>query len=50
MAEPSIKGFFNECSRSARKELAHLYTSERPAPDLILFRMTRDIADMFKRE
>jgi hypothetical protein len=42
----AIEGFLNECSRSAREDLAHLHVSERPAPDLILFRMTRDIADL----
>jgi len=46
----AIEGFFNECAHAAREDLVQLYTSERPAPDLILFRMTRDIADMFKRE
>jgi len=39
----AIEGFLNECSRAAREELAHLYVSERPAPDLVLLRMTRDI-------
>jgi hypothetical protein len=46
----AIEGFLNECAQAAREDLVHLYTSERPAPDLILLRMTRDIADMFKRE
>jgi hypothetical protein len=46
----AIEGFLNECAQAARKDLVHLYTSERPAPDLILLRMTRDIADMFKRQ
>jgi len=46
----AIEGFLNECAHAAREDLVQLYTSERPAPDLILFRMTRDIADMFKRE
>jgi len=45
-----IEGFFNECAHAAREDLVQLYTSERPAPDLILFRMTRDIADLFERE
>lgn len=44
----AIEGFFNECARAAREDLVHLFTSERPAPDLILLRMTRDIADMSK--
>jgi len=42
----AIEGFFNECTQVARKDLSHLYTSERPAPDLILLRMTRDIPDL----
>lgn len=46
----AIEGFFNECAHAAREELVHLYTSERPAPDLILLRMTRDIADLSRRE
>jgi hypothetical protein len=46
----AIEGFFNECAHAAREDLVHLYTSERPAPDLILLRMTRDVADMSKRE
>jgi hypothetical protein len=54
MAEPSVKGaiegFLNECAHAAREDLIQLYTSERPASDLILFRMTRDIADMSNRE
>ena len=41
-----IEGFLNECSRSNREELAHLYVSDRPAPDLMLFRMTLDVADL----
>jgi hypothetical protein len=39
----AIEGFLNECSRAARGELNNLFTSERPSPDLILLRMTRDI-------
>jgi hypothetical protein len=46
----AIEGFLNECAHAAREDLIQLYTSERPAPDLILFRMTRDIADMSNRE
>jgi len=46
----AIEGFLNECAYSSREDLDHLYTSERPAPDLILLRMTRDIASMFKGE
>ena len=46
----AIEGFFNECSRTARKDLVHLYASERPSPNLILLCMTRDIADMLKEE
>jgi hypothetical protein len=42
----AIEGFLDECARAAREDLAHLHTSERPAPDLILFRMTRDITDL----
>jgi hypothetical protein len=40
----AIEGFLNECGRAAREGLVQLYTSERPSPDLLLFRMTRDIA------
>ena len=46
----AIEGFFNECTQASRKDLVHLYTSERPAPDLILLRMTHDIADLLKRK
>jgi hypothetical protein len=42
----AIEGFLNECARAARENLAHLFASERPAPDLILIRMTRDIMDI----
>ncbi len=45
----AIEGFLNECAQAAREDLVHLYTSERPAPDLILLRMTRDVADMSRR-
>jgi hypothetical protein len=46
----AIEGFFNECAQLARKELIHLYTSERPSPDLILLRMTCDVADLPGRD
>ena len=42
----AIEGFLNECARAAREDLAHLFTSERPAQDLIVLRMTRDIMDL----
>jgi hypothetical protein len=42
----AIEGFLNECAQAAREELTKLHTSERPAPDLILFRMTCDIMDI----
>ena len=42
----AIEGFFNECARASREELAQLYVSERPSPDLILLCMTRDIEDV----
>jgi hypothetical protein len=42
----AIEGFFDECARAARKDLAQLHVSERPAPDLMRFRMTRDITDL----
>jgi len=42
----AIEGFLNECARAAREDLAHLFTSERPARDLIVLRMTRDIMDL----
>jgi hypothetical protein len=40
----AIEGFLNECAGAAREGLTHLHTSERPAPDVMRFRMTRDIA------
>lgn len=46
----AIEGFFNECTQVARKDLIVLYTSERPAPDLILLRMARDIADLLEKK
>jgi hypothetical protein len=42
----AIEGFFDECALATREDLGHLHVSERPAPDLILFRMTRDIVDL----
>jgi hypothetical protein len=42
----AIEGFLNECARSSNEDLAHLHVSERPAPDLMLFRMTRDITNL----
>ena len=42
----AIEGFLNECARAAREDLTDLHISERPAPDLMLFRMTRDIMDI----
>jgi hypothetical protein len=44
----AIEGFLNECARSAREDLDHLHVSERPAPDLMRFRMTCDIMDTFR--
>lgn len=46
----AAEGFLNECARErGRVQGADLYASERPRPDLILFRMNRDIADLAKR-
>jgi hypothetical protein len=45
----AIEGFLNECALAAREDLADLHTSERPARDLILLRMTRDIMDIRRR-
>jgi len=46
----AAEGFLNECAKErGRTGGADLYTSERPGPDLILFRMTRDIADLARR-
>lgn len=42
----AIEGFLNECARAAREDVVHLFTSERPAEDLIVLRMTRDIVDL----
>jgi hypothetical protein len=44
----AIEGFFDECALATREDLGHLHVSERPAPDLILFRMTRDIANLVR--
>ena len=44
----AIEGFLNECSRAARGELNNFFASERPSPDLILLRMTRDIMDLYR--
>jgi hypothetical protein len=44
----AIEGFLNECARAAREDLDHLHVSERPAPHLMLFRMTRDIVDTYR--
>jgi hypothetical protein len=47
----AAEGFLNECAKErGRPGGADLFTSERPRPDLILFRMNRDIADLAKRE
>ena len=46
----AAEGFLNECgSDRGRVRGADLFTSERPRPDLILFRMNRDIAALAKR-
>jgi hypothetical protein len=45
----AIEGFFNECAQASRRELIRLYISERPSPDLILLRMTCDVADLRRR-
>ena len=44
----AAEGFLNECG-SGRSRGPDMYTSERPRPDLILFRMTRDIAELAER-
>jgi hypothetical protein len=43
----AIEGFLNECG-SKHTETTQLYRSERPAPDLILFRMNYDIMDLLE--
>jgi hypothetical protein len=46
----AAEGFLNECGRGrSGGGDDDMYTSERPRPDLILFRMTRDIADLAER-
>jgi len=43
----AAEGFLNECARErGRIRGEDLYTSERPRTDLILYRMTRDVADL----
>jgi hypothetical protein len=44
----AIEGFLNECARAAREDLDHLHVSERPASDLMRFRMTCDIMATFR--
>jgi len=44
----AIEGFLNECTRAAREEIDDLFASERPSPDLMLLRMTRDIMDLYQ--
>jgi hypothetical protein len=43
----AIEGFLNECAQAARPDHDNLFISERPTPDLLLFRITRDIKDLF---
>ena len=43
----AIEGFLNECVRSVRFEVKHLYTSERVAPDHIRISMTEGLADFY---
>jgi hypothetical protein len=46
----TAEGFLNECATGpGRVGGGTLYTSERPSPDLILFRMKRDVEDLAKR-
>jgi len=46
----AAEGFLNECGRErGRLGGPDMYRSERPLPDLIRFRMNRDIADVAKR-
>ena len=46
----AAEGFLNECgSDRSRARGADMFTSERPRPDLILFRMNRDIASLAER-
>ena len=44
----AIDGFLSECAVATRKDLARLHEAVRPSPDLILFRMTRDIIDIYR--
>jgi len=47
----AAEGFLNECARErGRVGGSDLYRSERPRPDLILFRMTRDLEQLAKRQ
>jgi hypothetical protein len=46
----AAEGFLNECGRGrSRSGGEDMYTSERPRPDLILFRMNLDIAELAER-
>jgi len=46
----AAEGFLNECAKErGRVGGQDLYRSERPRPDLILFRMNRDITDLARR-
>jgi hypothetical protein len=46
----AAEGFLNECgSERSRASRADMYTSERPSPDLILFRMNFDIVELLRR-
>ena len=46
----AAEGFLNECAQArGRVGGPGLFTSDRPRPDLILFRMNRDIADLAER-
>jgi hypothetical protein len=46
----AAEGFLNECAvERGRVESRDLYTSERPSPDLILFRMNFDVTDLATR-
>jgi len=46
----AIEGFYNECARVGREGPVELYISERPSRDVILLRMTRDIAQVRRSE
>lgn len=43
----AIEGFLNECARVVRDDPIRFCTSERPAQDVLLFRMTCDIGEIF---